>query len=143
MISSKEKDLQCQRLIVEHSRWNAKVTGFHQHSPPCQFGSLENIYKLGTFDNTEHLSFLQLVAYIDVLLFQRHGECATCGKWCKIFDEVDPDLDVSGLPCIDSSPVGTKLFEEGKSRSAFICHAKLNCEKGVMVILIENVSDPS
>lgn len=78
---------------------------------------------------------------MDRLPLQRYGECSQCNRFCEIFDGVAPDLDLSGLPCVDQSPAGRQLFEEGKTKQVFVCHAKLNIEKGTRLILIENVPD--
>lgn len=58
-----------------------------------------------------------------------------------MFDGVEPDFDLSGLPCTDQSNIGQQKFENGKTMKVFVCHAKLNIEKRTKLILIENVQD--
>jgi hypothetical protein len=84
-----------------------------------------------------------MVAQIDKLKFKTHLHCYTHGRKCNIFgsDVEDSDLDFSGLPCTNQSPIGAQTFEEGDTAAVFVAHAKYHIQKQTPLLMIENVAD--
>ena len=54
-------------------------------------------------------------------------------------EQVESDVEVAGLPCVDQSKCGKQLKEQGPTAMVFLSHAKLHIEKQTPLILLENV----
>jgi site-specific DNA-cytosine methylase len=63
--------------------------------------------------------------------------CEYHGKRCKL--PVSIDVDLSGLPCTDFSPAGSRLGIEGETMEVFMAHARWAIVSGIKILLIENV----
>jgi site-specific DNA-cytosine methylase len=71
-----------------------------------------------------------------------HQFCYNHNGPCPLFIENgDADLEVAGLPCVDQSPAGNQMFQEGRAAPVFMVHAKRHCQLRTPLVMIENVQD--
>ena len=128
-------------MIIDHVEWCGSVLGTVIQRP-CVFEDVEGCIDKGVYkkDDPFRVKFVK-IAKADLL---SHQACKTHNKLCPLFGpKAQSDIETAGLPCVDSSKAGKKLYEEGRTGSVFCCHAKRHIEKETPLILLENVQDRS
>lgn len=129
----------CRNLIVSHCDWYNDVTGLN-HPRPCIHGDLTQVIPPDSFRKSD--SFKDRLRKIDRAPIMLKQYCYTHGQDCSIFSTWKrPDYDLSGLPCPDHSPAGSRAGSEGVTASVFICHAKFHIGLQTPLLIIENVPD--
>ena len=140
MFLTKEIDSWCRQLITDHHEWcqDALQVG---RTMPCIFGDITKIVPQTTFDKEDN--FARKLWKIDHAPFVESCFCHSHHRECPLFgaNGLNPDYDISGLPCPDFSKSGLRLRHEGPTNSVFISHAKMHCHFGTPLLVIENVQD--
>ena len=129
----------CRELIKDHIAWCQLLddSGF---SPPCVFGDLLECLPKNSFDKNN--TFASKLVSIDRARLMKRQHCFTCGKDCQLFNpEAESEHETAGLPCVDMSPAGKRLAENGPTAPVFITHGKMHVAKRTRVIVLENVQD--
>lgn len=105
---------------------------------PCVFGDVEGCIPPGSYDPKD--CFMQKFHSIARADLVSHNHCYTHNGQCPLFEKRKTgQLETAGLPCIDQSKAGNRLFEEGPTSTVFAAHAKRHIELETWAILLENV----
>ena len=111
------------------------------HPAPCVHGDLTEV--IPPVDYQPNDKFMKKLYEINRSPLKTKQWCYTHHRECSlgVCGGMKPDYDISGLPCPDMSPAGSRRREEGPTAPVFICHAKLHIALQTPMLVIENVPD--